>query len=406
MQLTTLKTAVAAVLTLLTVSTAQAVASPRVTQFPIRADFTSLTDIVPGPDGALYVPDRGLGRVWRVTTAGKIRPIEVGGQPAGAASLGGALWVTDAEGDRIVRLGMDGSQKAFPLPRANVRAAGIVAGPDGALWFAEVTGDAIGRMTADGQVTEYPITPGAFAAQLTVGPDGAVWFSEQSANKVGKVTMAGEVTEYELATPDSLPGPLASADGAIYFATRNANTIVRMTTAGVVTGTYAIPTENANTLGLVAAPDGALYLTEADGVRPMTLDGQFGRRYRVPGAYLVDSLAAGPDGALWFLRSSDAIVGRIDIGYEPPVVATGVTFTMRAGRDAEGTVATFTGGARNYEATIKWGDRTTSAGWVRRTADGSFEVRGEHRYAKPGTYDVTVKIADDAKVTSQAVVTR
>ena len=113
MQLTTLKTAVAAVLTLLTVSTAQAVASPRVTQFPIRADFTSLTDIVPGPDGALYVPDRGLGRVWRVTTAGKIRPIEVGGQPAGAASLGGALWVTDAEGDRIVRLGMDGSQKAF-----------------------------------------------------------------------------------------------------------------------------------------------------------------------------------------------------------------------------------------------------------------------------------------------------
>ena len=63
MQLTTLKTAVAAVLTLLTVSTAQAVASPRVTQFPIRADFTSLTDIVPGPDGALYVPDRGLGRV-------------------------------------------------------------------------------------------------------------------------------------------------------------------------------------------------------------------------------------------------------------------------------------------------------------------------------------------------------
>jgi len=179
-----------------------------------------------------------------------------------------------------------------------------------------------------------------------------------------------------------------------------------MTTAGVVTGTYAIPTENANTLGLVAAPDGALYLTEADGVRPMTLDGQFGRRYRVPGAYLVDSLAAGPDGALWFLRSSDAIVGRIDIGYEPPVVATGVTFTMRAGRDAEGTVATFTGGARNYEATIKWGDRTTSAGWVRRTADGSFEVRGEHRYAKPGTYDVTVKIADDAKVTSQAVVTR
>jgi len=417
MQLTTLKTAVAAVLTLLTVSTAQAVASPRVTQFPVHADFTSLTDIAPGPDGALYVPDRGLGRVWRITTTGRIRPIELGGQPSGVTSFQGALWVTDAEGDRIVRLGMDGSQQAFPLPRAGVQAAGIVAGPDGALWFTEVRGDAIGRMTTDGKVTEYPITPGAFAAQLTAGPDGAIWFSEQSTNKVGKVTMAGEVSEYELATPESLPGPLASAGGAIYFATRNANTIVRMTTAGVVTNTYDIPTENANTLGLVAAPDGALYLTEADGIRRMTLDGQFGRRYRVPGAYLVDALTAGPDGALWFVRGSEGIVGRLDIGYEPPVVATGTTFSMRAGREAERTVATFTDGdpnarARDYVATIKWGDRQVSTGWVRRAADGAFEVRGEHRYAKAGTYEVVVKLADDAghgvdaKVTSRAVVTR
>ncbi len=109
MQLTTLKTAVAAVLTLLTVSTAQAVASPRVTQFPIRAEFASLNDIVAGPDGALYAPDRSLGRVWRITTAGRIRPIELGGQPSGAASFQGALWVTDAQDDRIVRLGMDGA---------------------------------------------------------------------------------------------------------------------------------------------------------------------------------------------------------------------------------------------------------------------------------------------------------
>jgi hypothetical protein len=53
----------------------------------------------------------------------KIRPIKLGGQPSGAASFQGALWVTDAQDDRIVRLGMDGSQTAFPLPRAGVQAA-------------------------------------------------------------------------------------------------------------------------------------------------------------------------------------------------------------------------------------------------------------------------------------------
>ncbi len=76
------------------------------------------------------------------------------------------------------------------------------------------------------------------------------------------------MTEFDLATPDSLPGPiLAGPDGAVWFATRNADTIVRMSTAGQVLSTYALPTENANTLGMVLGPDGAFYLTEADGIR-------------------------------------------------------------------------------------------------------------------------------------------
>ncbi len=88
---------------------------------------------------------------------------------------------------------------------------------------------------------------------------------------------------------------------------------------------------------------------------------------------------------------------------------------MRAGREAERTVATFTDGdpnarARDYQVTIRWGDRQISTGWVRRAGDGSFEVRGEHRYAKAGTYDVVVKIADDAghgvDAPGRAIVTR
>lgn len=417
MKLMTLKPASAAALILLTAGTASAVASPRVTQFPIRAEFASPNDIVAGPDGALYAPDGSLGRVWRISTSGKLRSIEVGGQPSGAASFQGALWVTDAAQDRIVRIAADGTQTPFQL-RDGANPTRIVAGPDGALWFTETRGDAIGRLAPDGGVTEYPISPGAFANAIEVGPDGALWFNEEGTNKVGKVTTGGVVTEYALATPDSLPGPIvAGPDGAIWFATRNANTIVRMTTAGVVTDTYAIPTENANTLGFVLGPDGAFYLTEAGGIRRMTADGRFGRRYRVPDAFTLDALANGPDGALWFVQGSQAVIGRVDLGFDPPVTAQGTTFSLRAGRSAERTVATFTDAdpnarPRDYAASINWGAHQSSFGWVRRAADGSFEVRGEHGYRKAGTYKVVVKITDgvgkgvDAKVTSQAVVSR
>jgi virginiamycin B lyase len=416
MLLKTLKAAASAVLILLTASTAAAVASPRVQQFPIRADFASPNDITTGPDGALWVPDGSLGNVYRVAVNGKLRAFPVGGQPSGIVSHAGALWVTDASQDRIVRLTTTGETTAFQL-REGASPARIVAGPDGALWFAEVRGDAIGRITVDGDISEYPITPGAFAAQLTVGPDGAIWFSEQSTNKVGKVTMADEVTEFELPTADSLPGPLVSAGGAIWFATRNANTVVRMATDGTITDTFAIPTENANPLGLVAGADGALYLTEGDGVRRMTLDGQFGRRIRIPGAFILDAIAAGPDGALWTVQGSQAIVSRVDFGIDPPVTASGVTFSLRAGRLAERTVATFADAdpnarPRDYAVTINWGDGSVSPGSVRRAGDGTFEVRGAHAYAKAKTYKVTVRITDgvgkgiDAKAISQAVVTR
>ncbi len=208
-----------------------------------------------------------------------------------------------------------------------------------------------------------------------------------------------------------MPGPIvAGPDGALYFGERNANKIGRITTAGVITHEYAIPTENANPLGLVAGPDGALYFTQhADGtVQRMTLDGVFTKRYRIPSGY-PDGLGVGPDGDLWFTQGSDSQVGRIDLRWDPPLVATGTTFSMRRSVSAERTVATFTDGdpdtrPSDYSVTIKWGDGSTSAGWVRR-AGGGFEVRGRHTYDKAKTYGVTVKI-DKTQVESTAVVTR
>lgn len=64
------------------------------------------------------------------------------------------------------------------------------------------------------------------------------------------------------------------------------------------------------------------------------------------------------------------------------------------------TVATFTDadpgqGAGHYQATIAWGDGTTSAGLVTAAGTaGTFNVQGNHAYATAGTFTTTVSITD------------
>jgi hypothetical protein len=191
-----------------------------------------------------------------------------------------------------------------------------------------------------------------------------------------------------------------------------------MTTAGEVTDSFELPRENADPLAMIAGPDGALYISEhmTGVVSRMTLDGTFTKRYRVPGGW-PDSIANGPDGSLWVGVGNFGRVVKLDLGLDYPVTAHGTTFTARAGVTATHTVAAFTDAdpdarASDYDATISWGDGSTTAGSVQRASDGSFAVRGRHAYDKKGTRRVVVRVTDgvgrglDAKVTSSAVVSK
>jgi virginiamycin B lyase len=301
---------------LLAATATTAVAAPRLKEYSLRSASAVPADIAVGPDGALYSPDGSLGRLWRITTKGKLSSVDLGGVPAGVATgADGALWVTDRTSPaRIQRVTPSGAVTDYPLPDAGAFPTDIVSGPDGALWFTETRADKIGRITTGGVISEYPLgTTDAFAADITVGPDGALWFTEQSGNKVGRVTTSGQVTEFALSTPDSLPGPItAGADGAIYFGERNSNVITRMTTAGVITNRYPLPTDNADPLSLVSAPGGDLLIAQhsAGTIGRMHLDGTFARDVRTKSA--PDAATLGPDGALWYAASDDGAIGRYE----------------------------------------------------------------------------------------------
>jgi virginiamycin B lyase len=378
----------------------------------LSAQFAGPNEIVAGPDGAIYTSDGSLNKVWRTGDHDRVRSFDIDGGATGIASAHGALWVSNRDGSSIVKLAPSGQQLASYPVSGGAFPTDIVLGSDGALWFTESRGNAIGRVDVAGNVTEYPIpTPDAFAADITPRPDGALWFTESGANKVGRISTGGTITEFTLPTADSLPGPIvAGSDGALWFAERNTNRIVRMTTDGAITNEYAVDGGSAGPLALVAAPDGNLYFTQhSDGfVARMTYAGVVTKRFRVPSGS-PDGLTVDASGDLWFTDGNSGQVGRIDLKWDPPISATGTTFAMRRDVSAERTVATFTDpdtDARpgDYDATIKWGDGSTSAGWVRRAGAG-FEVCGRHAYDRARTFAVTVKI-DKAKVSATAVVSR
>lgn len=90
-----------------------------------------------------------------------------------------------------------------------------------------------------------------------------------------------------------------------------------------------------------------------------------------------------------------------DFAYAEPTKATNAQpdIAATAGSPFNGVVATFSdldpsGNAKNFTATIDWGDGHQSTGLVSANANGGFDVTGGNLYASGGTLPVTVRIAD------------
>ena len=85
---------------------------------------------------------------------------------------------------------------------------------DGALWFSEAAGNRIGRITVDGKVTEFAIpNPDSQPRAMVTHPDGSIWFVETSSNALGRIDRDGKITEHPVRTPNaSLRGVTVGAE--------------------------------------------------------------------------------------------------------------------------------------------------------------------------------------------------
>ncbi len=299
------------------------------TSFPIPlVEIVQPEGITTGPDGNLWFTESGAGRIGRMTSSGTLTEFDLPSVPPPAGSPAGT-------------------------PDTQVTPEAITAGPDGALWFTTANSE-IGRIETDGTITMFPVDgltsmasgpggPTTNPSDITVGSDGALWFTGV-AGKVGRITTAGVVTEFSVpsippaagsspgtpSTPATLTAITAGPDGALWF-TGEPGEVGRITTAGVVTE-FPVPDNPppsgspAGTAGspailqsIAAGPDGALWFTgQSDQVGRITTAGVV-TEFSVPDAPplqgptpatllsdpSIQTIVAGPDGNLWFTTSSN-----------------------------------------------------------------------------------------------------
>ena len=221
--------------------------------------------------GAAWVTDRGpQNRIVRIATDGTKTPFPVPTRDAFPTDIitgpDGALWFMEGRADKIGRLTTDGAFTEYPLPTRGTFGGTLTVGPDGAIWFTEQSRDKVGRITTAGEITEYPLPAGALPGTI-VSAGGSLWVPLRNLNAVARIDTSGQVTnQYALATADADPFDMAlGPDGALWIAQLQAGSIARMGLDGTVTREYAIPSGRPD--NLTAGPDGAIWFTNgSDGL--------------------------------------------------------------------------------------------------------------------------------------------
>jgi len=220
------------------------------------------SQIVTGPDEALWFTRPGDDRIGRITTSGDttVFPLPAGSAPFGiAVGSDDALWITAMGTDQIARISTDGHIAEFPLPTSGAMASMITAGPDGALWFTLNQAHAIGRLTTDGDVRVYPLpTSEAGPVGITATSD-AIWFVEIAAGQVGRISPDGDIREFALPDRDARPHAIvADARGGCWLSQWGNSSVARVTADGNMCEISLSAASEPH--GLAIGPDGALWV--------------------------------------------------------------------------------------------------------------------------------------------------
>src|SRR5438046_2620167 len=151
----------------------------------------------------------------------------------------------------------------YALPRPKAFPHDPAVGADGIVWYTDQANSYIGRLDpATGKVTDYATpTPTSGPHGIVVAPDGGVWYTGNFTGRLGRLDPAtGAIKEYPLPSEARDPHTPLFHQGKVWFTVQGANQYGVLDPAGGAVKIYPVPTPRARPYGLVAAPDGMIWI--------------------------------------------------------------------------------------------------------------------------------------------------
>ena len=232
-------------------------------------------DLPAGP-GVGFVRS-GLGSVWEMEDAGVLlqinrrtrhltRSISVGVNAGDVAVGEGAVWITDANSQTLLRVGPQyGDVARIRLPSGGLSKPGVgggVAVGAGSVWVAQGLSRIARINPASGQVeSSLPVAD----ANVVAFGEGAVWVA---ASDVGTLTKIDPRTSAIAWSTRIGPGICCVAAGGGYLWAANDAGIWKLTTDGRVLDTITTPSQTGN----ISFGDGALWVTNDAAGTVMRID--------------------------------------------------------------------------------------------------------------------------------------
>ena len=351
--------------------------------------------------------------------------------PTIIAASDGNLWSDDYSGTALIRMGMAGAVKRFPLAAFNptsftqghdgnfylgdanigtldiLTPSGVetkitipsgdkigydtmVLGPDNNVWFTE--NSHVGRVNTSGTIKEFVYSDGTVSntfGEITVGPDGNLWATENSTSSVDKIIPAtGAMTNFPVGCG---PSGIVTSHGSLWIACSN-NTLNQVTTAGVVTPFYNGFGFPSSGKFLTVGPDGNPWFGTSIGNELGEFDpttNQMSYFYPPNNYGTSNGLTNGPDGNIWTVDSASRAVN-VYILNVISVAPASVSFT--AGGQSKTVVVTQPG-------TTKWTATSTKSS-IATVAQGSQKSKFTITSVAAGSCKI---IVSDAKGNSFAV---
>jgi len=347
--------AVAAISTLLMSGLAAAVpAQAAPGDVPIQVDVPPaagvpllFTDLIAGPDGALWTSNVSSNSISKIALTGGAATTFVtptAAMPTGmAVGADGAIWFGYGTAAKIGRVTTGGGFSEYPLP-SGTGVLDVAAGPDGNIWYTSAGNQKIGRITMAGAITEFP-TGGLNPTFMTAGPAGSnkLYVSFQSTNKLGIVNTSGTISNLTLGADVTQPWYIRMVGNDVWFIEQKAAgwSLAKLVADSTIQETV-LPASNPT--NIVPAENGAFYVLDYGGSKVLSMSsaGAVVSTYGLPLMPITGTMTT--DGNLW-MRSA-AKVAQMLTG-QVPVLQTAPGLGPTSGVVA-GTAITTSNGAWRY----------------------------------------------------------